>query len=67
MSESLPTVRVGPGFLSLLTLLFVYLKLTGTLDWSWWLVLAPTLIPLGLLAAIFLVLAVIAIIAICVN
>lgn len=29
--------------LSLLTILFVGLKLTGYIDWNWWLVLAPTL------------------------
>lgn len=30
--------------LSLLTILFVGLKLTGYIDWSWWLVVMPTLI-----------------------
>lgn len=29
-----------------LTVLFVGLKLTDIIDWSWWLVLAPTLVPL---------------------
>ncbi len=29
-----------------LTVLFVGLMLTDFIDWSWWLVLAPTLIPL---------------------
>lgn len=29
--------------LSLLTILFVGLKLTGFIDWSWWLVVSPTL------------------------
>jgi hypothetical protein len=38
----------GVGFLSLLTLLFIGLKLGGIIDWSWWLVLAPTLIPIGI-------------------
>lgn len=32
-------------FLWLLTLLFVGLKLTGHIDWSWWLVLAPVWAP----------------------
>jgi hypothetical protein len=35
------------GVTSLLTIVFVILKLTGVIDWSWWLVLLPTLIPLG--------------------
>lgn len=29
------------GFLSLLGLLFIGLKLTGFIDWSWWWVLLP--------------------------
>lgn len=36
---------------SLLTLLFVYLKLTGHIDWSWWWVTAPSWIPLALVLA----------------
>lgn len=31
--------------LELLTILFVALKLTGYISWSWWWVLAPTWIP----------------------
>ena len=31
----------GPGFLSLLLLLFIGLKLTGHIDWSWIWVLSP--------------------------
>jgi hypothetical protein len=31
----------GVSFLSLLGLLFIGLKLTGFIDWSWWWVLAP--------------------------
>ena len=33
--------RGGPGFLSLLALLFIGLKLTGHIDWSWVWVLSP--------------------------
>ena len=32
------------NFLSVLTLVFITLKLTEMIDWSWWFVLAPTLI-----------------------
>lgn len=31
--------------LNLLTILFIGLKLTNYIDWSWWVVLSPTLIP----------------------
>ena len=33
------------GLLPLLTVLFVGLKLTGFISWSWWLVFLPTLVP----------------------
>jgi len=31
----------GIGFLGLLTIVFITLKLTGVIAWSWWWVLAP--------------------------
>jgi ABC-type antimicrobial peptide transport system permease subunit len=36
------------GFMSALTLVFVVLKLTDYIDWSWWLVLLPPLLHVGL-------------------
>jgi hypothetical protein len=33
------------GFLGLLTIVFVILKATGFLDWSWWWVFSPVWIP----------------------
>jgi hypothetical protein len=44
----------GIGFLGLLAVLFIGLKLTGYIGWSWWWVLAPLWGPLGLLVAIIL-------------
>ena len=32
------------SFFSILTLIFIVLKLTAVIDWSWWLVLAPTIL-----------------------
>ncbi len=32
----------GLGLLSVLTIIFVVLKLVGVIDWSWWWVLSPT-------------------------
>ena len=40
--------RGGMGFISVLTLIFVVLKLTGLIDWSWVWVLSPVWIS-GLL------------------
>ena len=31
----------GTGFLTLLTVMFIGLRLAGAIDWPWWLVLAP--------------------------
>lgn len=54
MSEG-NTQSGGIGFFGLLTIVFIVLKLTNVISWSWWWVLAPTLIPLGLVAVIFLI------------
>lgn len=39
----------GVGFFGALTLLFIALKLTGYITWSWWWVLAPMWIPIALI------------------
>ena len=44
----------GLGFLGGLTLLFIGLKLTGFIDWSWWWVLAPLWAAAGGIAALAL-------------
>ena len=43
----------GIGFTSALTLLFIALKLSGVIDWSWLWVLSPTWI--GILLGILIV------------
>ena len=35
----------GVGFCGLLTIVFIALKLTNYIDWSWWWVLSPLWIP----------------------
>ena len=46
----------GIGFVGLLTILFIGLKLTGFISWSWWWVLAPLWIaPLILLVIVLIV------------
>lgn len=46
------------GFLGLLSLVFITLKLTGTINWSWWWVLSPLWITTAVTLLIFIVLAV---------
>jgi hypothetical protein len=36
------------SMLSLLTIVFIVLKLVGTINWSWWLVLAPSIVGIVL-------------------
>lgn len=45
----------GVGFAGLLTVLFVGLKLTGHINWSWWWVLSPVLIATAIVATLLVV------------
>lgn len=38
----------GVGFFGLLTIVFITLKLTGYIDWTWWWVFSPLFIATGL-------------------
>ena len=38
----------GLGLSAVLTIIFVVLKLVGVIAWSWWWVLSPILIDIGL-------------------
>lgn len=53
-TNSSSTNSGGVGFVGLLTVLFIGLKLTGYIDWSWWWVLSPiwitTLVVLAFIA-----------------
>jgi hypothetical protein len=54
MSNLKTTTTVFP-FLPTLTLIFITLKLIGYINWSWWWVLSPILIPLGIMIVDFFV------------
>lgn len=45
----------GIGFLGLLEILFIALKLIGVIDWSWKWVLAPIWIPMIIVVIVFVV------------
>ena len=49
----------GIGFIGMLQILFIALKLLGKIDWNWFWVLSPTLISLGLLVTIILIVTII--------
>ena len=46
--------RYGMGFTSVLTLIFIVLKLCKVITWSWWWVLSPIWISWGLVFILFL-------------
>ena len=45
------TLRFTPT----LTLIFITLKLCKVINWSWWWVLSPLLIPIGIVTILWLV------------
>ena len=52
MNESSPVIVRGTSLPTLLTVLFIALKLCGIIDWSWWWVLSPIPIVLGILLGV---------------
>lgn len=49
MSNSSSSSSGGIGFVGLLQILFIGLKLTNYIAWPWWQVLLPTIISLSIL------------------
>ncbi len=47
---------INSGILTILFVVFLTLKLTGNIDWSWWWVTSPLWLPLAILFAIINVL-----------
>ena len=52
MNEKKEIKTVGLGFFEALTLLFIALKLTGVITWSWLMVLSPLWLTFVVLFAI---------------
>jgi len=55
MSNQNTSSSVGIGFTGLLTIVFIVLKLTKIITWSWWWVLSPIWIPILLVILGFFV------------
>lgn len=53
-------MKLSGGLVTTLTLIFVVLKLVGSIDWSWWWVLSPLWITAAI-ALIFLTIVIIVI------
>lgn len=52
-------MQIKIGFTGLLTIVFLTLKLTNTIAWSWWWVFSPLWIPLALAVPLLLFLGVV--------
>ena len=61
--ENTKVVYKGIGFAHILTIIFVIAKIVGYIEWSWWLVLLPSIISIGLSLLIWLFILVVVIIA----
>lgn len=53
----------GIGFVGLLQIVFIVLKLCGIINWSWVFVMLPLIISAGLFVIIFIIVLIIAFIA----
>lgn len=49
------TTTSGISFSGVLFIVFLILKLTGVIGWSWWWVTAPLWVPVGIAVVVFLV------------
>tara|TARA_B100000780_G_scaffold278781_1_gene253641 strand:+ start:1381 stop:1647 length:267 start_codon:yes stop_codon:yes gene_type:complete len=47
------TNNISGYFSTSLTLIFITLKLTGIIEWSWWFVLGPLWIPFAIIVLVF--------------
>lgn len=63
MANQTQTQSGGIGFFGLLAIVFITLKLTGYIAWSWWWVLAPLWAPLAIVLTIGLIALLVAAIA----
>lgn len=50
----------GIGFVGLLTIVFITLKLCKVITWSWWWVLSPLWISTGIVISILIILGIVA-------
>ncbi len=54
------SVSSGIGFCELLAIVFIVLKLCGTIAWSWWWVLSPIWLPFAVVGIVLLIVAIVA-------
>lgn len=57
MTPQPTTPTLSPSPYVFVTIVFVILKLTGAIDWAWWMVLAPLWMPLVAVVGMVLLIA----------
>ena len=67
MSKEQQSTIFNSSLLTLLFIVFLILKLTGNIDWSWWWVTSPLWVPIVLAIGFVALLMVIAILIIILN
>jgi hypothetical protein len=60
--KQVKVVSKGLSLSSILTIIFVIAKLLGVINWSWWLVLLPSIISVGLSVLLMVVVLIIVVI-----
>ena len=55
MNDSKPVIARGTSLPTLLTVLFIALKLCGVINWSWWWVLSPIPIAIGVVLTVLVI------------
>lgn len=58
MTTKTEVKHYGIGLLPVLGIVFIILKLTNVINWSWWLVLLPFIIQAGLVVVALIILGV---------
>lgn len=59
--EKTKVLKSGIGFSGLLTIAFIVLKLCHVIDWSWWWVLSPLWISVGLTIILLLIILIVSV------
>lgn len=55
MNNKIEIINKGAGLPTIITVVFVILKLLGYISWSWWWVLSPIWISFGLVLLLWIV------------
>ena len=53
-------ITINPNLGGILVIIFLVLKLTKVIDWSWWWIFAPMWIPWGLFLIVLIIIAMVA-------